>query len=246
MTDLAQRHPRHRAPADTARLPAETAGKRILVLSLCLSFLAMVGCGTATTARPLLRRQSAATFALGGPVANVGGLQVPLPYAVGRYRYGVTDRVGVHASVHLLMAAFGVAAGDAGVTWHPIDQRGLVPCFGIGAGLVGMRELDGDQGSVLLPTFEATASYLAGDRSLTYVGFNAMCGPLPKSDATFAPYVGHELRVGPRLSVTVEARWYAAPAANKPRTVTYSMPIANCGALGFVGGVNYLWGGWYR
>jgi len=161
-------------------------------------------------------------FDLGGPVVNLSGAQLPVPYPVARFRYGVTDRLNLNVGGHLLMPAFGDLASDAGASYHFLDQDGWRPCLGVGAGGIGLVEFDGGGGTAFLPQLELTASYLRPDHSLSYFS------------------------VGRNLSVSFEMKWYAASQRAKPRAVIYSLPIANHGGLGFVAGVSYHLGGWYR
>ena len=187
-----------------------------------------------------------AAFELGGPVVNLSGAQLPVPYPVARFRYGVTNRLNVHAGGHLLMPAFWVVAFDAGASYHFLDQDGWRPCLGVGAGELGLVEFDGGGGTTFLPQVEVTASYLRPNLSLSYFGVHTLYQVRPTFLMTYSPYVGHNFSVGRNLSVGLEMKWYAASQRTKPRSVTYSLPIANHGGLGIVAGVNYHLGGWYR
>ena len=230
---------------------AAMSERRIVAAGLrCACLLALlfgvIGCGTVTSTWPLRRGASSVNLSAGGPVANIGGFQLPIPYAVGRYRYGITDRVGAYATAHLLMAGFGVAGGDAGVTWHFVDQHGLRPCIGMGAGAIGFAEFDGGSGRAFFPTAELTASYMRGRHSLTYAGVHGMLELDPLVHGTYTPYIGQEVNLGNRLSLNLELKWYGAWERTKPRAVTYTMPIANHGGMGFAAGINYYFGSWYR
>jgi len=195
---------------------------------------------------PLRRGQSVVAVEAGGPVVNVFGIQSPIPYPVARFRYGVTNRFNVSAGGHLLMPAFGVAAMDAAVSYHFLDQAGWRPCLGVGAGEIGLVEFDGGGSTSFLPQLELTASYLRPNHSLSYFGVHTLYQLRPRFYMTYSPYVGHNFSVGRRLSVSLEMKWYAGYERAKPRAVTYSLPIANHGGLGLVAGVSYHIGGWYR
>lgn len=190
------------------------------------------------------RGQSALAFAAGGPVARVSGLDIPLPYAVARYRYGVDDRLGVYAGGHLLMAAFGVFGFDGGISYCFSEQRGAVPSLSATAGLSGFFEPAGD--TRLFPAAELTASCLLGDRFLSYFGFQSMYQLSASPYAVFAPLIGQEVRLGRRFSLGLEAKWYAPGQKTRPRNVDYRLPLGGTGALGFVLGANYHFGGWYE
>jgi len=192
------------------------------------------------------RGQAIVAFDAGGPFVNVSGAQVPIPYAVARFRYGVNDRLNVNVGGHLLMPAFGVAAMDAGASYHFLDQAGWRPCLGLGAGGIWWAEFDGGGSTVFLPQLEVTASYLRPNHSLSYFGVHTLYQVSPTLDMTYSPYVGHNFSVGRNLSVSFEMKWYAASERAKPRAIDYSLPIANHGGLGVVAGVYYHLGGWYR
>jgi hypothetical protein len=203
-------------------------------------------CGTTASLWPLRRGQSVVALDVGGPFANVSGAQVPIPYTVARVRYGVTNRLNVSVGGHLLMPAFGVAAFDALASYHFLDQDGWRPCLGVGAGEIGLVEFDGGGATTFLPQLELTASYLRPNHSLSYFGVHTLYQVRPTFHMTYSPYVGHNFSVGRNLSVSLEMKWYAASERAKPRSVTYSLPVANHGGLGIVAGVNYHLGGWYR
>jgi hypothetical protein len=217
------------------------SGRSVLA---ALALLLACGCGTVPTVWPMARGRSSLALSVGGPFANVGGVQVPVPYTVARYRYGITDRLGLYAGVHPLMAAFGTAGFDGGLTWHFVSQRGFRPCVGAGLGCVGLVEFDGGGGRSLLPTAEVTAAYM-GRHSVAYAGVHTMYQLSPSFYMTYTPYVGQEYRVSSRFSVSVEAKLFGAYERNQPRAITFPLSIANHGAIGLTGGVSYLIGGWY-
>lgn len=217
---------------------------RILRAAVLLFAILAAGCGTVNAVRPLARGQSSIAFSVGGPVASVAGMNIPLPYAVARYRYGLDDNTSVYAGAHLLMASFGVLGLDGGVTHHFIDQRGGVPAVGAGVGLCGLIEPGGE--SRLLPEAEVVGSYLLGGRSLTYFGVQSMFQTSQDPYFVLAPFVGEEVRLGRRLSLSLESKWYAPGHDTKPRNIDYRIPIGGKGALGFVLGANYHVGGWYE
>ena len=212
-------------------LPALTAA---LVLSA-------VGCGTVTAVQPLRRGESEFAASLGGPVANVAGMNIPIPYAVARYRYGLNDQAGIYAGGHLLAAGLGVVGLDLGFSYHFLAQRGWVPTVGTSAGVAAFIQPGG--GEALFPQLDLVASYRVGNRFLAYFGSQSMFQFQSEPNVVLAPFIGGGWRAGDRFSLNLEAKWYAPTEPTHPRNVNYSLPIAGMGAVGFVLGANWVFGG---
>jgi hypothetical protein len=180
-------------------------------------------------------------LSLGGPVAEVAGMDIPIPYAAARYRSGLSDRAGLYAGVHLLPAALGVVGVDFGFSYHFLEQRGWIPCVGTSAGLVAFVQPRGSE--ALFPQLDLVASYRLGKRFTTYFGSQSMYQFQSKPNVVLAPFVGTEWRSSDRFSLALEGRWYAPTEPTRPRNVNYRLPIATLGAVGFVLGANWLFGG---
>jgi len=61
-----------------------------------------------------------------------------------------------------------------------------------------------------------------------------------------APFVGAEIRLGRSFSLDLETKWYAPSEETKPRNVDYKLHIGGKGAIGFVLGAGYSFGGWHE
>jgi hypothetical protein len=203
--------------------------------------LAVTRCGTVTAVTPLNRGESALNVSLGGPVANVGGTNIPIPCAVARYRYGLSDQAGLYAGGHLTTAALRVVGVDFGFSYHFLRQQNWIPCVGTSAGLVTFIQPGGDD--ALFPQLDLIASYRVGDRFTTYFGSQSMYQLSTKPNVVLAPFIGAGWRVSDPVSLSLEAKWYAPSEKTRPRNVNYSLPIANHGAVGFVLGANWLFEG---
>jgi hypothetical protein len=216
--------------------------KRIafLSLTLCLVTLLALQCGTIAAVRALRKDESALAISCGGPVTRVSGLDIPLPYAVARYRYGVNDRFGLYAGSHLLLLALGEIGLEGGFSYQLLNQQRWIPALSLSGGLSAMVKPGSDER--LFPELALAASYLAADRFLTYFGVQSMY-QFRSPVIVWAPLLGEEVKLGRRVALALEAKWYAPTEITKPRVVDYRLPIAGHGALGFVLGVNYLFGG---
>jgi len=216
---------------------------RYLILAVLpvMVLLVVTRCGTVTAVTPLHRGESALGVSLGGPVADLAGMNIPVPYAAARYRHGLNDRAGLYAGVHLLPAALGVVGVDFGFSYHFLEQRGWVPCVGTSAGVAAFFRPGG--GAALFPQLDVVASHRFGDKFTAYVGSQSMYQFRTAPAVVLAPFVGGQFKVSDPLSFGLEAKWYAPTEPTHPRNVDYKLPIANHGAVGFVLGANWLFGG---
>ena len=214
---------------------------KLVLLLPAVALLAAVRCGTVTAVTPLDRGESSLSASVGGPVANVAGLNIPLPYAVARYRYGLSGQAGIYAGLHLLAAGMGVAGVDFGFSYHFLKQRGWIPNVGAAAGLTALIKPGG--GEAFFPQFDLVGSYLLGDRFTSYFGSQSTYQFSAKPYVVLAPLIGTRWRVSDPFSLDLEAKWYAPTEPTEPRNVHYTLPISNRGAVGFVVGANWLLGG---
>jgi hypothetical protein len=214
---------------------------RILAVLPAFILLAAAGCGTVTAVTPLHRGESAFTASLGGPVANVGGMNIPIPYAVARYRYGLNDQAGLYVGGHLLPAGRRIVGLDFGFSYHFLEQRGWVPCVGTSVGIMALIQAGGNE--ALFPQLDLVASYRLGNHFLTYFGSQSMYQFRSAPTVVLAPFIGGEWRANDGFSLALEAKWYAPTEPTHPRNVDYSLPIGGKGALGFVLGANWTFGG---
>jgi len=206
--------------------------------------LAAARCGTVTAVTPLHRGESALSASVGGPVANVSGMSTPIPYTVARYRYGLTDQAGIYAGVHLLAAGLGVAGLDLGFSYHFLEQQRWIPTVGAVAGITAFIQPGG--GQALFPQLDLVASYRLNDRFTTYFGSQSMYQLQSRPNVVLAPFLGAGWRISDPFSLNLEAKWYAPTEKTRPRNVNYSLPIGNNGAVGFVLGANWDFGGSYE
>lgn len=208
---------------------------------LVVVVVASVRCGTVTAVTPLHPGESALNVSLGGPVADLAGMKMPIPYAVARYRYGMNNQAGVYIGGHLLAAGFGLAGLDFGFSYHFLQQSNWLPAVGAIAGITALIQPGG--GEALFPQLDLVASYRLGDRFTTYFGSQSMYQFQYKPNVVLAPFVGTGWRLSDPFSLNLEAKWYAPTEKTHPRNVNYSLPIAERGAVGFVLGANWLFGG---
>jgi hypothetical protein len=213
----------------------------VLAALAAVVLLAVVGCGTVTAVTPLHRGESALAASVGGPVADIGGMKIPMPYAVARYRYGLNDQAGLYAGGHLLAAARGIVGLDFGFSYHFLAQKGWIPTVGTSAGVAAFIQPGGDD--ALFPQLDLVASYRLGRRFTTYFGSQSIYQFQDTPAVVLAPLIGVAYRLSDRFGLAIEAKWYAPAEPTHPRNVNYALPIGNHGGVGFVLGASWLSGG---
>lgn len=218
--------------------------QRVIKILILLPIITIISCGTVATVRPLRKGESSFTLSFGGPVSKVSGMDIPIPYTVFRYRYGLNDKLNIYAGSHLLIIALGDIGLDGGISYNLFKQSKLIPTVNVGLGIYTFSKPGKDIRA--FPELELTASYLASRRFLTYFGIQSMYQFKSKPNLVLAPFIGEELLIGKKLSIGLELKWYAPFEITKPRLIDYRIPISDHGALGFVLGFNYHLGGWYE
>lgn len=186
--------------------------KRLLWMAALAS-----GCGTLTTARPLDPGEHVVGATLGGPVADLGFVTMPLPNLVVQGRSGLSPLAGrpleVDYGLNLTAAAFGVVGAHVGGSWQLLDQQGGVPAltlsermFVYDSHLSFSREAD-VRASYFLNQSELLASWDTR-RALLYVGVgNYLDFGEPRLLLT--PALGASLHLGPQWDLQLEGRAYA-------------------------------------
>jgi hypothetical protein len=142
---------------------------------------------------------------------------------------------------HLLASVFGLAGLDFGFSYHFLQQQGWIPTVGAIAGITALIKPGGSE--AIFPQFDLVASYRMGDRFTTYFGSQSMYQFQYTPNLVLAPFVGGRFKVSDPFSLNLEAKWYAPTEPTHPRNVNYKLPIGNHGAVGFVLGASWLFGG---
>lgn len=213
--------------------------KRFLGL-VTLGFFA-VGCGHVAAVRPVPKGALQPELSFGGPMAEVGGLgSVPLPLSTLGARYGIAEKFDLSAHVHLTSLAFGVAGLDVGSTYLALPEQGAIPALSVGGRLYGFTDVDFLGGPRAYVELSGSASYLVQQMVQPYLSTSVLfqfAGGLPLVSVAG----GAELILG-NFGLTAEARWYA-PYANSRYMVVDWWSMGNLGAVGFIGGLRYRFGG---
>ena len=215
----------------------------LLAALLVLAQLAS-GCGSAHHVRPLGKGNHAVHASIGGPVTGVGSPDTPLPLTTLTYKTGLTDRADFFVGWHVLETFVnnGNVFFDIGASYYLMDQNKARP--GLSAALT-VSPLINRSSAWLAIDLQVTASWALGpqERHLLYVGFHNTLTPVrspvvPTAVYSFSPYIGGQLRVGPRkqLGLTLELKWLRPYLDTEPFILGYLGP-GNQGALSFMSGI---------
>ena len=205
--------------------------------------LTAVGCGTAHTARPLGKGNTSLNVGLGGPIADVGGVTVPVPMPTLTVKHGVSDRNDLFVSWNVLPAVLGAAAFDLGGSWYFLDQQKGRP--GLSSALT-LHSLWNRTDAWFGVDTNLIASWQLHPRHLIYLGFHLFFAPVaPEVVDTgpvhFAPLLGGEVRLGKqrRFGLGIELKWADPWTDTTYKIVDYA---GKQGSLGVVGGFNFYLG----
>lgn len=205
-------------------------------LGICFIFLA---CGTVASVKPMGTGNKALTFSVGGPVAPVYDINMPLPYSVLRYCHGLNANTDAHVGIHPTMGLFGNIGLDVGLTRHFMRNLGWRPGVSAGVSLYGFYDFEELDNARLYPELTLIFTYDVSQRvPVIYFGFENM---FQFTKPYFIPVclVGSEFALSNRWTLGLEARWYAPTESGDDRVVDYVITPVGQGALGFALGVMY-------
>ena len=211
-----------------------------IFLILCIFVLE---CGTVASVKPMGAGNKSVVFSAGGPVAPVYDIDMPLPYSVLRYRFGLNDDTDVHISIHPTLALFGDAGLDIGLTKHFARNEGLRPGFSAGMSLYGFYDFSEVANARVYPELSFIFTYDVSKRvPVIYLGVENM---IQFTEPYLVPacLLGGEFALNRRLAISLETRWYAPTESGDDRVVDYSITPFGQGAVGFVLGFSYSFGG---
>ena len=222
--------------------------RRLVALALpALALLA--GCGTAHTARPLGKGNSAVHLSVGGPIAGIGKPDTFAPLTTVSFKHGLTDRADVYVGWHVLETFLneGNLFFDVGASYYLLDQKGARPGL---SGAFTISPLINRRSGWAMLDFQFTASWAIGkrERHLVYIGAHNTITPVRTEGVTtppftFSPYIGGQLRLGKkrRLGLGLEVKWQR-PYVNTRDGVIGYVGVGPLGALAFLGGVTVFIG----
>jgi len=183
--------------------------------------IAATSCGVTQAIRPIGRGALRAELSLGGPLFDNVGVAMPMPMVLVGARYGVLDRMDVHARWNGLLAGFGAFGMDAGVTGLILEQRGAFPA--VGGGALFTLVTDGQDTNVY-PEFTLSLSWDVYRGSLVYLGLTNFYELAPTFIYHPAIFVGGRWQATRRFGVTLELKWISPHMDNTYGPVGYVSP----------------------
>jgi hypothetical protein len=217
--------------------------KEIVVCSVFVICLISLQCGTVSSVRPMGAGNKSLVFSAGGPVAPVYDINMPLPYSVLRYRFGLSDNTDMHIGIHPTMALFANLGLDVGVTKHFVRNDGLRPGFSASLCLYGFYDFTETTSARVYPDVALIMTYDISRRvPVLYFGLESM---IQFTEPYMVPafLLGGEFTLGSRSALRLETRWYAPTESGDDRVVDFALTPFGQGAIGFVLGFEYRFGG---
>ena len=211
-----------------------------IFLILCILVLE---CGTVASVKPVGAGNKTVVFSAGGPVAPVYDINMPIPYSVLRFRFGLDDDTDAHVGLHPTLALFGDVGLDIGVTKHFARNEGLRPGFSASMSLYGFYDFSELSNVRVYPELSFILCYDVSKRiPVVYLGVENMI-QFTEPYVVPACLLGGEFALSRRLVISLETRWYAPLESGDDRVVDYSITPFGQGAVGFVLGFAYTFGG---
>jgi hypothetical protein len=174
---------------------------------------------------PVGEGRTRVSASVGGPWVDVFGTTIPLPYSLAGVTYGMSERVNLHADLHLTAAAYRFLGVTPGATWFPDLPLGPFVTAVSADALVFADFRD----TRVYPELSATITHVHARKWRPYAGF---CNTFQFTRAPhhmLSPYIGTSFAFR-KWQPYVELKWLAAGHDNRFTPVNYH-GIGERGAL---------------
>jgi hypothetical protein len=209
------------------------------VCALFFFWLLAAGCGTIPSVRPVGEGERSVALSSGGPITEIYGATMPIPYAVLRYRYGLREDTDLHLGIHPTMSLLGNVGVDVGMTKHLLPQRHLRPSFSVEGSVYGFWHVKELASARVYPEMSVFGGYdIRPGREAVYFAVQNMF-QAARPYVVSVPLLGTELPFGGHFVFNLEGKWYAPLEQSDDRAVDYSLTPFAHGALGLVLGGSY-------
>jgi hypothetical protein len=211
---------------------------------LAVAAALLAACASTPSIRPLGAGRGAVDASVGGPVATVADVGVPIPLALVGYRRGLDDRSDAFGRVNLTAMSFGVLGLEAGASRLVLDERGAIPALSAAAQVLFLA---GPGGALAVPAASLTASWSPARCCLVFAGtqhavsFGERLGGGRGAAFHWSPSVGATIERG-RWTFGAELRWWEPQVDTRRLTVGWQ-GVGGRGALGPMLSVSRRFGG---
>ncbi len=226
---------------------------RLVRILLLAASLALTGCTTLTSARPLSPGEHEVGLTVGGPMLQAFGGAIPLPVATVQARSGLTllaDRpLELNYGLDLTALPYGVFQVHLGAAWLIQDQHGAAPALAVTNRVFFASNFLGAPGKPGAEVEAWGADQIELDVSwelkgqLIYVGL-AQYFDFRNPTLTLTPALGAVFDPAPAkptgVRLHLEARWFAIN--QQSRTDFVHWVPGGAGSLGITIGVSYMFG----
>lgn len=213
-----------------------------------IALLFVVGCAPSRHVKTLNKGQSAVSANLGGPMINLFGTSVFIPFSSLEIGHGLKDDITLFGGIHTTALLFSTVQTDIGITkrWlQPDSLNKLIP--GISTSFVANTMIDTKEGAVnFYPEIDVNAywEYRKNKNHFIYIGIgnwfdlsiNRAHNESQQTHWIFNPHVGHTWQ-RENWNYNLEFKYLAPNLSNENMVVDYVKIFGSKGASGIYFGV---------
>lgn len=202
--------------------------KQFMLLVGLILFLG--SCSTTRVVKPLKQKEVAVGFDFGGPIIDLFGTKIPVPFSNISGAYGIDSNMTAFAGIHSTALAFGNLQMDLGICRSIIRAKGQRP--GLSVSPVANFMFNFEEGDFrLYPELDINVHWQYSPKSKNYAYASlANWFDLSATKAHNEPNTRHYIPnialghtfVRPKMRYTIEARWLAPNVSNQNLAVTYN------------------------
>jgi hypothetical protein len=204
----------------------------------------LIGCGVTQPVRPIEAGTTELTASLGGPIAPVSGIAIPLPYLNSGILYGYSNDLTWFGNAHLTALLFKNIAFDGGFMLRFVKEDHWIPDVSARAQCLffwnAFRTSDVMR---FYPVTNITMSYKIGERSLAYFGSDVLFQLHNNQHEEFvSPFFGYQFPFSDKLQGQVECKWMAVNKNTRHGIFEGAASINGRGNAGLFFGLSYQLG----
>lgn len=216
---------------------------RTYTLLIALVVVLFIGCAPSRQVRTLEKGETAVSGSFGGPLINLFGITMPIPYTTVAVAHGVRDDITVFGGLHTTSLMFSTIQTDLGMTWRwfaPDTAKRYIPGFSsnfVMNSLVDLKEGATD----FYPEVDLNAYWEYSSKKKHYIYFGVdnwfdlkykRAHDVPKTNHwIFNPHIGHTWETT-NWNYNLEFKYLAPNQSNQKLVVDYAQWFGKKGAPG--------------